>query len=327
MWWNANTISHNFIHWPFFRRRGLNKAFSCYLTLVLGFPQSLWCARHLAHHEPRPGLRKSPPDRLEPRCSPLEFVLLLTLWGAMTAFAPRFAVTVYLPGYLLGVALCWLQGHYEHVRGPVSHYSRLYNLMFFNDGYHIEHHADPELNWRDLPGRRIAGGNSSRHPAALRWLEVINLQALERLVLRYAALQRFVIDRHERAIRDLLVELPPINRIGIVGGGMFPRTAIILGKLIPHAALTLIDVSADNLAIARRFLANDAREINRQFDPATPCEFDLLVIPLSFIGDRRAIYERPPAPAVLVHDWIWRPVPTTTIVSWLLLKRLNLVIR
>ena len=48
--WNANTIAHNFIHRPFFRARALNTAFSCYLSLLLGFPQSLWRARHLAHH-------------------------------------------------------------------------------------------------------------------------------------------------------------------------------------------------------------------------------------------------------------------------------------
>src|SRR5262245_37817084 len=50
LWWNANTISHNFIHRPFFRTRSMNAAFSCYLSLLLGFPQSLWRARHLAHH-------------------------------------------------------------------------------------------------------------------------------------------------------------------------------------------------------------------------------------------------------------------------------------
>jgi fatty acid desaturase len=50
LWWNANTISHHFIHRPFFRTRGLNAGFSCYLSFLLGFPQSLWRARHQAHH-------------------------------------------------------------------------------------------------------------------------------------------------------------------------------------------------------------------------------------------------------------------------------------
>ena len=48
MWWGANTIAHNFIHRPFFVSKWLNRAFSFYLSLVLGIPQSLWRARHLA---------------------------------------------------------------------------------------------------------------------------------------------------------------------------------------------------------------------------------------------------------------------------------------
>ena len=52
---------------------------------------------------------------------------------------------------------------------------------------------------------------------------------------------------------------------------------------------------------------------------------DLLVIPLSFDGDRAAIYARPPAPAVLVHDWIWHKRGASHLVSIALLKRINLV--
>ena len=39
----------------------------------------------------------------------------------------------------------------------------------------------------------------------------------------------------------------------------------------------------------------------------TPDEPDLVVIPLAFVGDRESVlYRAPPAPRVLVHDWIWR---------------------
>ena len=50
VWWNANTISHNFIHRPFFRNTVLRDLFSAYLTRLLGIPQALWRERHLAHH-------------------------------------------------------------------------------------------------------------------------------------------------------------------------------------------------------------------------------------------------------------------------------------
>ena len=63
LWWNSNTISHNFIHRPFFRRGLPNRALSLYLTLVLGYPQELWRRRHLAHHAGRP-VRLRPLRRL-----------------------------------------------------------------------------------------------------------------------------------------------------------------------------------------------------------------------------------------------------------------------
>jgi Fatty acid desaturase len=322
LWWNANTISHNFIHRPFFRSRTLNTAFSCYLSLLLGFPQALWRARHLAHH--------GAPDRRASRLAALDFGSTLTLWGALLAFAPRFTLTVYLPGYLFGLGLCALQGHYEHARGTISHYGRLYNLLFFNDGYHIEHHVHPGMHWRELRKQDGIEAGSSSYPAVIRWLECVNLCVLERLVLRSPTLQRFVIDRHERALRRLLAELTPfhgLGRVGIVGGGIFPRTAIILRRLLPQSRLALIDLSAENLAVARRFVAGEVEYINKRFDPAEPCDFDLLIIPLSLVGDRRVIYQRLPAKAVLVHDWTWRSRGTSVVVSWLLLKRLNLVTR
>src|SRR5580704_7413180 len=50
VWWNSNTIAHNFIHRPFFRSTALNRLFSAALSVLLGIPQALWRDRHLAHH-------------------------------------------------------------------------------------------------------------------------------------------------------------------------------------------------------------------------------------------------------------------------------------
>lgn len=326
LWWNANTISHHFIHRPFFRSRMLNAGFSCCLSLVLGFPQSLWRARHLAHHLAIEGRQRN-----DLKLAALDFGAVCALWGALLVFAPGFLLAVYAPGFVIGLGLCFLQGHYEHARGAVSHYGWLYNLLLFNDGYHIEHHARP-ADWRELPRHRDPHSNASRWPAVLRWLEAVNLCTLERLVFGCAALQRFVVSRHERAFRRLLIRVPPVCSVGIVGGGLFPRTALILRRLLPESKLALIDQSESNLAIARRFLSQDCSEgsqefINTRFEPGMRTDFDLLVIPLAFDGDRQALYERPPASAVLVHDWIWRRRGSSAVVSWLLLKRLNLVIR
>src|SRR5688572_13472423 len=98
LWWNANSVSHNFIHRPFFRTRALNAIFSCYLSLLLGFPQSFWRARHLAHHFAESRQR----DRLDLRLLPLDLGAVFAIWGALFVFSPLFALTVYLPGFLIG---------------------------------------------------------------------------------------------------------------------------------------------------------------------------------------------------------------------------------
>lgn len=319
LWWNANTVAHNFIHRPFFRTGGANALFSAYLSLLLGFPQTLWRQWHLAHHAGAPWRL-----RLDPWLA-LETGLVLLSWTAMAAFAPTFLLRTYLPGYLLGLGLCRLQGHYEHAGGATSHYGRLYNLLFLNDGHHVEHHAWPGAHWSDLPSLVRPNARASRWPAVLRWLEAFGLEGLERWVLRSPRLQRFVLARHARAARRLLAGMVEVRSVTIVGGGLFPRTALLLSEILPEARITVVDRSAANLEAARRFLDGRIELVHAHYRPSASEGADLLVIPLSYSGDREEIYRCPPARAVLVHDWIWRRRGASAVVSWLLLKRLNLV--
>jgi hypothetical protein len=319
VWWGSNTIAHNFIHRPFFRSRVLDALFALYLSVLLGIPQSIWRDRHLAHHA---GVSW----RLKPtRQMAAEVLLVLGLWAALATFQGTFFLTGYLPGYALGLGLCWLQGYYEHARGTTSHYGLLYNLLFFNDGYHVEHHARPGAHWTEL--RKQAAGDApvSRWPAVLRWLDALSLEGLERGVLRSALLQRWVLERHEQAFRRLLPVLGPAPRIAIVGGGLFPRTLLVLRRLVPDASLVVIDRSAENIGVARKLAPAGVRFEHACYDRGLVKGFDVVVFPLAFSGDRGAIYREPPAPVVLVHDWIWRRRGTSVVVSVLLLKRLNLL--
>ena len=106
---------------------------------------------------------------------------------------------------------------------------------------------------------------------------------------------------------------------------MFPRTALLLQRLLPEAEITIVDASLHNLETARRFLDGRIRFAHRLFETGTHAEADLVVIPLCFIGDRQALYRNPPAPLVLIHDWLWSRGGDSVIVSAWLLKRLNLV--
>ena len=248
LWWTANTTAHNFIHTPFFRSRGLNRLYSVYLTMLMGIPQSLWRARHLRHHRGDHGAGRWTREMT------LEAGVVAALWIALAVNAPGFFATVYLPGYALGLGLCFLQGHFEHARGTTSHYGWLYNWCFFNDGYHAEHHLRPGEHWTRLPQQPHAQAQTSRWPPVLRWLDVLSLESLERVVLRVPWMQRFVIAAHERAFRALLSRIPPVHRVTIIGGGLFPRTALVLRKLLPDATLTIVDASLDHLDVARNFL-------------------------------------------------------------------------
>jgi hypothetical protein len=321
LWWNSNTVSHYFIHKPFFRPRWLNRLFACYLSVLIGIPQSLWRDRHLAHHAGRDWR-----FRLTSELA-LEIALVLGLWAALLMLAPWFFLTAYVPGFAAGLGLCWLHGHYEHSRGTVSHHGRLYNLLFFNDGYHVEHHAVMSTHWTELPRAAESDVPVSRWPAVLRWLEVFSLENLERLVLCCRPLQWFVIATHRRAFRRLLAHVESTNRIGIVGGGLFPRTALILRQLRPESRLVVIDCDAANVRAAQVFPLGDTEFVNERYDPDRHTGFDLVVIPLAYVGDRDRLYRSPPAAALLVHDWLWRRTPRSKVVSWFLLKRLNLVTR
>ena len=329
LWWNANTISHYFIHRPFFQRRSVNRAFAAFLSVLLGFPHALWRNRHLAHHA---GV--STRTRLSSELA-VQMALVLLLWIVMFAAAPLFFFSVYLPGWAAGLLLCAAHGYYEHAHGTTSHYGWMYNLLLFNDGYHVEHHANPTTHWTQLPANQDPAAHVSRWPAPMRWLESDGLIALERLALRLPALQRFLVQVHERAFRELLTQAGCFGvrspRIAIVGGGLFPRTALVLRRLIPDAQLIIIDGNMAHLNVARRWFepAAGVSFVHARFPAASNAgraeDYDIVVLPLSFEGDRDAIYARPLAPTVVVHDWLWRRRGISRVISVLLLKRINLV--
>ena len=99
--WNLQCISHNFIHNPFFSRPWLNRTFSVLNSLALGVPQILYHHYHLNHH-----------------------------WGDSDAKGPD------------GSTRDWssIYRHSNSYANSVSSYNWLYNFLWFNNGYHQEHH-------------------------------------------------------------------------------------------------------------------------------------------------------------------------------------------
>src|SRR5262249_13648890 len=141
---------------------------------------------------------------------------------------------------------------------------------------------------------------------------------------RSPRLQRFVLRCHERAWRQLLTR-DEISSVLIVGGGLFPRTALILQKLLPRARITILDASDCSLRVAEPLLPDTVQRIHAFYEPSLHRGFELVVLPLAYIGDRRQFYDSPSAPLMVIHDWLWRRRGRSCVISWLLFKRMNLI--
>jgi fatty acid desaturase len=85
----------------------------------------------------------------------IETMAVAVFWITMLAVDWRFFVCFYLPSYYIGWMLSYAEGYLEHYRGQpgnpyansVSSYNRPYNLLWFNNGYHQEHHWDAKVHW------------------------------------------------------------------------------------------------------------------------------------------------------------------------------------
>jgi fatty acid desaturase len=85
----------------------------------------------------------------------VETVVLFGFWVTLALVNWRYLVFFYLPSYYLGWVVSYAEGYLEHYdaqpgnpfANSVSSYHRLYNLFWFNNGYHQEHHWDPKVHW------------------------------------------------------------------------------------------------------------------------------------------------------------------------------------
>src|SRR5262249_49250145 len=73
--WNLQSVSHNFIHNPFFTSRWLNRLYGVLESLAIGMPHQLYHHYHMNHHQgdndakdperpPNHPTREPPPPRL-----------------------------------------------------------------------------------------------------------------------------------------------------------------------------------------------------------------------------------------------------------------------
>jgi fatty acid desaturase len=107
-----------------------------------------------------------------------ETIALAVFWIVMALVNWRYFLFFYLPSYYLGWVLSYAEGYLEHYgcqpgnpfANSVSSYNRLYNLLWFNNGYHQEHHWDPKVHWTRMAQlhQRIKPHLTANHTRILR---------------------------------------------------------------------------------------------------------------------------------------------------------------
>jgi fatty acid desaturase len=89
------------------------------------------------------------------RATRIEQATLLLFVATLTVLAPRIAAQ-YVALVYIGWALIALQNFGQHppraygVEKPTSYYSPLYNRLLFRNGFHAEHHEEPNLPWHEI---------------------------------------------------------------------------------------------------------------------------------------------------------------------------------
>lgn len=143
--WNINGIAHNFIHNPHFASAALNRLFSIYESLVNLAGQVFYHSIHMRHHQGNS-------DRRDEHGQTIDWLFI-----GLFMYNWKF-VLFFLPFFYLGNCLSYLNSYYKHFGGDphppvawgVSTYGRIYSRIWFNNGYHAEHHYRPRVHWTKM---------------------------------------------------------------------------------------------------------------------------------------------------------------------------------
>lgn len=92
----------------------------------------------------------------------LEFLAMGLFWLALALLSWKNFALFYLPlwffGQVLNYAENWLEhfgaSHLSPLDNSASCYNAFYNWIWFNNGYHQEHHYRPGVHWSELPSVR-----------------------------------------------------------------------------------------------------------------------------------------------------------------------------
>jgi len=92
----------------------------------------------------------------------VESAAMLAFTAALTAINPWYVLEFFVPVWFLGQAAALAENYLEHhhavpgnrLTDSVSCYALFYNFIWFNNGYHQEHHYRPTVHWTKVPELR-----------------------------------------------------------------------------------------------------------------------------------------------------------------------------
>ena len=88
----------------------------------------------------------------------IELAAFATALFVMFLFNWRYVIFFFLPFWYLGHCFSYLNGYFRHygadpdkpIAWGVSSYGKIYNWIFFYNGYHAEHHFRPKVHWTKM---------------------------------------------------------------------------------------------------------------------------------------------------------------------------------
>jgi fatty acid desaturase len=95
---------------------------------------------------------------LEVRWGNIELAAVVVVLLTMFFFNWRYVIFYFLPFFYLGHCFSYLNGYFRHygadpdkpIAWGVSSYGKIYNWLFFYNGYHAEHHFRPKVHWTKI---------------------------------------------------------------------------------------------------------------------------------------------------------------------------------
>jgi fatty acid desaturase len=92
----------------------------------------------------------------------VEFIAVLLFWTVLGLVSWKGLLFFVLPTWYLGHSASYWQNYLEHhgalpgnrMTDSVSCYNPIYNFIWFNNGYHQEHHYRPQVHWTRITALR-----------------------------------------------------------------------------------------------------------------------------------------------------------------------------